>query len=118
MVPTGVRYSLSKLPEGLRATWPVVPGRYSPRNLSAWIEPGRKPREHFVSRRLPLCDQPIADARRVLICSACIRCFQRIPPGSCELGGQPGAFDPEFLKELAYCRDCETHRRGFQLARG
>jgi ComF family protein len=64
-----------------------------------------------------LCDQLLPDARRVPLCDHCLDSFQKIGPGSCDLCGQPGAFDPEFPKDLSYCPDCQQHRFAFQLAR-
>jgi len=64
-----------------------------------------------------LCDQLLVDARRVPICDDCLESFLPVPPGSCEICGQPGAFDPEFPKEAAYCSDCERHRFAFLQAR-
>jgi len=64
-----------------------------------------------------LCDQLLSDARRLPLCGNCLESFQKIGPGSCALCGQPGAFDPEFPKDLAYCPDCQQHRFAFQLAR-
>jgi competence protein ComFC len=64
-----------------------------------------------------LCDQLLVDARRLPICDNCLSSFQEIPPGSCDICGMPGTFDPEFPKELSYCLDCQEHRFDFQLAR-
>jgi predicted amidophosphoribosyltransferase len=64
-----------------------------------------------------LCDQLLPDARRLPLCDDCLVSFQIIGPGSCDLCGQPGAFDPEFPKDLSYCPDCQRHRFAFQLAR-
>ena len=64
-----------------------------------------------------LCDQLLVDARRVPVCDECLQSFLPLPPGACEICGQPGAFDPEFPKETAYCSDCERHRFAFALAR-
>lgn len=64
-----------------------------------------------------ICDQLLLDARRLPLCDECLSSFPAVPPGSCEICGQPGAFDPEFPKETAYCRDCERRRFGFTLAR-
>jgi len=64
-----------------------------------------------------LCDQLLASASRLPICDACLSGFAPVPPGSCDLCGQPYAFDPEFPKDRACCRDCELHRFGFNLAR-
>jgi len=65
----------------------------------------------------PLCDQLLVDARRVPICDECLGSFPAVLPRRCEICGQPGAFDPEFPKETAYCKDCERHRFAFELAR-
>jgi competence protein ComFC len=43
--------------------------------------------------------------------------FQEIPPGHCDICGQPGAFDPEFPKEISCCEDCQRQRFAFQSAR-
>ena len=64
-----------------------------------------------------LCDQLLTDARRLPLCDNCLSSFQKIPPGSCDLCGQPGTFDPEFPKALSTCPDCQHHRFAFQLAR-
>jgi len=64
-----------------------------------------------------LCDQLLPDARRLPLCDDCLDSFQKIGPGSCDFCGQPGAFDPEFPKDLAYCPGCQRHRFAFQLAR-
>lgn len=64
-----------------------------------------------------LCDHLLVDARRLPICDDCLRSFPGVPPGSCEICGQPGAFDPEFPKETAYCQDCERRRFAFAVAR-
>ena len=64
-----------------------------------------------------LCDQLLADARLLPICDNCLSLFQEIPPGSCDICGQPGTFDPEFPKAVSYCRDCENRRFAFQVAR-
>jgi competence protein ComFC len=64
-----------------------------------------------------LCEELLADARRFPLCDHCLASFQGIPAGYCDLCGQPGAFDPEFPKETAYCQDCQRHRFTFQLAR-
>lgn len=64
-----------------------------------------------------LCDQLLPDARRVPFCDNCLSCFEKIPAGSCDICGQPGAFDPEFPKSIALCRDCQQRRFAFQLAR-
>ena len=64
-----------------------------------------------------LCDQLLTDARRLPICNNCFSLFQEIPPGSCDICGQPGTFDPEFPKAVSYCPDCEKHRFASQVAR-
>ena len=64
-----------------------------------------------------LCDEPLTDARRLPLCDHCLSSFQEIPPGYCDVCGQPGAFDPEFPKEIPYCPDCQQRRFAFQLAR-
>jgi len=64
-----------------------------------------------------LCDQLLPDARRLPLCDNCLDSFQNIGPGSCDLCGQPGTFDPEFPKDLSFCPDCQRHRFAFQLAR-
>src|SRR3974390_2657461 len=71
----------------------------------------------FLPAGCRLCDELLVDGRRLPICSACLSSFLTIPPGSCELCGQPYVFDPEFPKEIAYCQDCERHRFAFHLAR-
>jgi ComF family protein len=64
-----------------------------------------------------LCNQLLTDSRRIPVCDHCLSSFPVVPLGSCDVCGQPGAFDPEFPKELAVCRDCQQHRFAFQLAR-
>ena len=64
-----------------------------------------------------LCEQLLTDARRAPICEDCLSSFPPIPPGSCDVCGQPYAFDPEFPKELARCPDCRRQRFAFELAR-
>jgi ComF family protein len=64
-----------------------------------------------------LCDALLTDARRLPLCDECLSSFQEVPPGSCDLCGLPGTFDPEFPKELSLCGDCQERRFGFQLAR-
>ncbi|MGB9472390.1 MAG: ComF family protein [Candidatus Acidiferrum sp.] len=64
-----------------------------------------------------LCDQLLTDASRLPICDNCFSLFQEVPPGSCDICGQPGTFDPEFPKAASYCPDCEKHRFAFQVAR-
>jgi predicted amidophosphoribosyltransferase len=43
--------------------------------------------------------------------------FAEIPPGSCDLCGLPGTFDPEFPQVTALCADCQQRRFAFQMAR-
>jgi competence protein ComFC len=57
------------------------------------------------------------DARRIPLCDNCLASFPLVPPGSCDLCGQPGTFDPEFPKEISFCTDCQQHRFAFQFAR-
>jgi len=64
-----------------------------------------------------LCDQILTDARRLPLCDNCLSSFQKIPPGSCDLCGQPCTFDPEFPKAVSFCPDCQQHRFAFQVAR-
>jgi len=64
-----------------------------------------------------LCDQLLTDARRLPLCSQCLDSFARVLPGSCDLCGQPGTFDPEFPNAASFCRDCQQQRFAFQLAR-
>ena len=64
-----------------------------------------------------ICEQLLTDAKRLPICEMCLSSFVPIPPGSCELCGLPAAFDPEFPRAVAYCRDCQEHRFAFQVAR-
>jgi ComF family protein len=64
-----------------------------------------------------LCEAPLTDARRVPICEHCFQSFQQIPPGSCDLCGLPGVFDPEFPRVTPLCGDCQQGRFAFQLAR-
>ena len=71
----------------------------------------------FFAAGCRLCDELVADARRVPICDHCVSQFQPILPGYCEKCGLPATFDPEFPKETAYCADCQEHRFGFDLAR-
>ena len=63
------------------------------------------------------CGQLLTDARRLPLCGNCLSSFQEIPPGSCDLCGLPGAFDPEFPKAVSLCPDCQQRRFAFQLAR-
>ena len=75
----------------------------------------------FVSVFFPggcrLCDEVLTDARRLPLCDHCLSSLQEIPPGSCDICGLPGAFDPEFPKEVPLCADCQKCRFGFELAR-
>ncbi|MGB7845104.1 MAG: hypothetical protein WBL63_05770 [Candidatus Acidiferrum sp.] len=64
-----------------------------------------------------LCDQLLTDARRLPLCGDYLFSFQKIPPGSCDLCGLPGTFDPEFPKATSFCLDCQQRRFAFQLAR-
>jgi competence protein ComFC len=64
-----------------------------------------------------LCNELLTDARRLPLCENCLSSFQEVPPGSCDICGQPGTFDPEFPKEKSYCVDCQKRRFGFQMAR-
>jgi ComF family protein len=64
-----------------------------------------------------LCDQLLTDARRMPICAQCVQSFQEIPPGSCDLCGLPGAFDPEFPRVTPLCADCQKGTFAFQIAR-
>jgi len=64
-----------------------------------------------------LCDQLLVDARRLPVCDYCLSSFPAIPPGSCDICGLPGAFDPEFPKDSAVCADCASHRFAFDRAR-
>ena len=64
-----------------------------------------------------LCDELLTDARRLPLCDNCLSSFQEIPPGSCDVCGLPGLFDPEFPKEVSLCADCQERRFGFQMAR-
>ena len=64
-----------------------------------------------------LCEELLVDARRLPLCDNCLSSFVEIPPGSCDICGLPGTFDPEFPKEQSICADCEEHRFGFQVAR-
>jgi len=64
-----------------------------------------------------LCEELLSDARRLPICEHCLSSFQEIPPGSCDVCGLPGGFDPEFPKERALCPDCQERRFAFELAR-
>ncbi len=43
--------------------------------------------------------------------------FPKIPPGSCDLSGQPGTFDSGFPVALSFCPDCQRRRFAFQIAR-
>jgi ComF family protein len=63
------------------------------------------------------CEQLLTDARRLPLCDHCLDSFQEIPPGSCDLCGLPGTFDPEFPKEVSFCPDCQEHRFAFQVSR-
>jgi len=63
------------------------------------------------------CNRLLTHASRLPLCDDCLSSFQVLPPGCCELCGEPGAFDPEFPKETNYCPDCQAHRFAFQLAR-
>ncbi len=64
-----------------------------------------------------LCEELLSDARRLPICDRCLESFPKIPPGSCDVCGLPGTFDPEFPKERSLCADCQERRFGFELAR-
>jgi competence protein ComFC len=64
-----------------------------------------------------LCEQLLSDARRLPLCDHCLSSFREILPGSCDVCGLPGTFDPEFPKELPLCADCQKRRFGFQFAR-
>lgn len=64
-----------------------------------------------------LCDQLLADARRLPLCDDCLSSFPRVLPGSCDICGLPGTFNPEFPHALSYCRDCQERRFAFQIAR-
>lgn len=64
-----------------------------------------------------LCEELLSDARRLPICDRCLESFPKIPPGSCDVCGLPGTFDPEFPKERSLCPDCQEKRFGFELAR-
>jgi predicted amidophosphoribosyltransferase len=64
-----------------------------------------------------LCAELLRDARRLPLCDNGLSSFPTIPPGSCDLCGQPGAFDPEFPKTLSICPVCQQRRLAFQLAR-
>ena len=63
------------------------------------------------------CNQILTDARRLPLCDTCLSLFPKIPPGSCDLCGQPGTFDPEFPKEIPFCSDCRQQKFAFQMAR-
>jgi competence protein ComFC len=43
--------------------------------------------------------------------------FERIPPGSCDVCGLPGTFNPEFPSIRMLCADCQKKRFGFEMAR-
>jgi len=64
-----------------------------------------------------ICDQLLTDATRLPICRQCLSSVTPVPPGSCDLCGLPGTFDPEFPLAVAYCRDCQQRRFAFQLVR-
>lgn len=64
-----------------------------------------------------LCAELLTDARSLPFCDNCLSSFPKIPPGSRDLCGQPGTFDPEFPKDLSFCPDCQRRRFAFQLAR-
>ena len=64
-----------------------------------------------------LCDQLLTEARRLPLCSQCCDSFVRVLPGSCDLCGRPGTFDPEFPSAPSFCHDCKQRRFAFQLAR-
>jgi len=64
-----------------------------------------------------ICEQLLTDASRLPVCERCLSSFTAIPPGSCDLCGLPGTFDPEFPKAVSYCRDCQQRRFAFELAR-
>jgi competence protein ComFC len=64
-----------------------------------------------------ICDRLLTHARRLPLCEECLSSFQKIPPGYCDLCGEPGAFDPEFPKETSHCPDCQQRRFAFDLAR-
>jgi ComF family protein len=59
----------------------------------------------------------LTDAHRLPVCSHCLDSFARVLPGSCELCGRPGTFDPEFPNAPSLCHDCEQGRFAFQFAR-
>jgi len=63
------------------------------------------------------CDRLLTHASRLPLCNDCLSSFQELPPGCCDLCGEPGTFDPEFPKETSLCPDCQARRFAFQLAR-
>jgi hypothetical protein len=56
------------------------------------------------------CDQFLTDARRLSLCFV-----PENSSGGCDPCGLPGTFDPEFPKELSFCRDCQQRRFAFEL---
>lgn len=64
-----------------------------------------------------LCEKLLKDARKLPLCDHCFSSFQEIPAGHCDICGQPGAFDPEFPKEMSCFEDCQRRRFAFELAR-
>lgn len=64
-----------------------------------------------------LCDELLADARRLPLCDNCLVSFPKVLPGSCDLCGRPETFNPEFPQALPNCRDCQERRFAFQIAR-
>jgi predicted amidophosphoribosyltransferase len=63
-----------------------------------------------------LCDQ-LLTARRLPLCDECLSSFAKTLPGSRDLCGLPGTFNPEFPQEISFCRDCQEKRFGLELAR-
>jgi competence protein ComFC len=95
-----------------------MPALSVPKSTLAWLE---NLSGALISVFFPagcrLCDQLLTDVRRIPICGNCLSSFPVVPPGSCDLCGQPGTFDPEFPKAVSFCTDCQQHRFAFQLAR-
>jgi competence protein ComFC len=96
----------------------VMPAPLSRRSLFHWLENlSRAVATVFFPGGCRLCNELLEDARRLPLCDHCLSSFQQIPPGSCALCGQPGAFDPEFPKAVSFCGDCQQKRFAFELAR-
>ena len=64
-----------------------------------------------------ICDELLADARRVPLCDACVGSFQPVPRPFCEICGRPLPGLTTLERELALCPACRDRTYAFERAR-